>query len=68
VTAQLPRLLRQREVLALLGGISRVTLWQWRKAGAFPEPLRLGPNVIAWPEPVIARWLEARAQVGAASS
>ena len=58
--AELERHLRQREVLAMLG-VSRPTLWAWRRAGRFPEPLRLGPNVIAWPQSVVAAWLAAKA-------
>ena len=59
MTSTLPAMLRVREVTALLK-VSRVTLWHWRRDGRFPEPLRLGPNTVAWPEPTIARWLRER--------
>jgi prophage regulatory protein len=55
----LPALLRQRDVLALLG-VSRATLWSWREAGTFPKPIRLGPNVIAWTEASVRDWLAKR--------
>ena len=37
------RLLRRKQVLALLV-VSDTTLWRWVAAGAFPRPVRIGPN------------------------
>ena len=28
--------------------ISRSTLWRWVRAGRFPAPHKIGPNVTAW--------------------
>lgn len=50
-----PRHLRTEELLTMLG-VARSTLWKWRRAGLFPEPVTLGPNVIAWPVEAIDRW------------
>ena len=38
-------------------GISQTTLWRWRKNGDFPEPIQLGPRVIAWRVKDINEWL-----------
>jgi prophage regulatory protein len=59
MSASLPRLLSEKELCALIG-VSRVTLWQWRRDGKFPQPVRVGPNTNRWPEPVIAKFLEQR--------
>jgi excisionase family DNA binding protein len=63
VSAALPRLLTQGEVCELTG-VSRITLWQWRRAGRFPQPLVLGYRTLRWPEPAIAKWLEASGRKG----
>ena len=55
----LPSLLTQAHVLALLG-VSRPTLWAWRREGRFPEALRIGPNSIRWRESDIRAWLANR--------
>ncbi len=52
-------LLRKEEVLRIIG-IDPVTLWRWRKAGAFPAPVRLSRQTLRWREPDIAAWLESR--------
>jgi prophage regulatory protein len=41
------RILRQRQVLELLG-ISASTLWEWVRRGRFPKPIAIGPNSKAW--------------------
>ncbi len=39
--------------------ISPTTLWRWRKAGVFPEPIRLGgTNLIGWPSSQVDEWIE----------
>jgi len=45
--------------MALLG-VSRPTLWEWRRNGRFPEPLKLGPRRIAWLESDVKRYIEDR--------
>jgi prophage regulatory protein len=51
--------LRTDEVLRLLG-VSRVTLWSWRRRGLFPRARRLGPNTIGWPAEEIQAWKASR--------
>jgi len=57
------RYLRQREILQLVG-VSRPTLWDWRRKGLFPQPRRLGPNTIGWLESEVQEWLQTRPAVG----
>jgi len=40
------QLVRPAELAKLLG-VSRTSLWAWRKAGHFPEPIRLG-SCLGW--------------------
>jgi len=40
---------------------NRVTLARWLKNEGFPQPIRLGPNSIAWDESSIDAWLRQRA-------
>ncbi len=54
-----PVIYRERDVLALVG-ISKATLWRWRKAGEFPAPIRLGPNRVAWRRIEIDEWISSR--------
>ena len=51
------RLLRVADVMDLTG-LSRVTIHRLRKAGAFPEPLRVSPRAIRWRDSEIRRWME----------
>lgn len=53
------RLLTMAEVTEILG-ISHMTLYRWRKAGRFPEPVRVGPNSVRWPASVVEEWIDAR--------
>ena len=41
-------------------GISLSTMWRWRKSGAFPEPIQLGPRIIAWKVEDINKWLNSQ--------
>ena len=54
------RVLRQKQVLALLG-ISASTLWAWIRAEKFPRPIAIGPNSKAWLQDEIDQHLLARA-------
>ena len=58
-TDDVGRYLRMRELLGLLG-VSRVTLWDWRRRGLFPAPHRLGPNTIAWTLEDVRAWQSSR--------
>jgi predicted DNA-binding transcriptional regulator AlpA len=41
-------------------GLSEATLWRLRQRGELPEPVRLSPGRVAWPEPIISAWLATR--------
>ena len=43
------RMLRTSDVLVAMGW-SRTTLWRRVRAGAFPPPVELGPNINGWLE------------------
>jgi prophage regulatory protein len=45
-----------------LTGLSEPTLWRLRQRGELPEPVKLSPGRVAWPEPIIIAWLSARAE------
>ena len=57
--AGLDRFLRTRELLKLLG-ISRSTLWEWRRIGHFPAGCQIGPHTLAWRESAVRAWMEER--------
>jgi predicted DNA-binding transcriptional regulator AlpA len=50
-------LIRSNELAKSLG-VSKTTLWRWRRAGFFPEPIQIGPRLIAWKSSEIQFWLE----------
>jgi prophage regulatory protein len=39
-------------------GVSKSTLWRWRKAQIVPHPLSLGPRMVGWRATEIEAWLE----------
>jgi prophage regulatory protein len=39
-------------------GLHPVTVWRLRRAGKFPEPIRLGVQAIGWRRAEIERWLD----------
>jgi prophage regulatory protein len=47
-------------------GLSRSTIWRMERRGEFPKHHRIAPNVVAWSEQEISRWIEQR--VGADGS
>ena len=49
-------LMRRPEVERLLG-VRRTTIYKWLAAGIFPEPIRLGPRVVAWRREDIVKWI-----------
>lgn len=40
--------------------VSRVTPWRWAKKGAFPSPVKLGPNCTRWKLSDVEAWEESR--------
>ena len=53
------RLLRRRDVEARTG-LSRTSIYRLMREGRFPEPLKVGPKAVRWPESEIIDWLAAR--------
>lgn len=56
----IPRYVSPAQLVASTG-LSDATLWRMRRRGDLPEPVRLSPGRVAWPESVIRAWLDARA-------
>lgn len=53
-----PRYIRPRELASTKGRpgrwpVSTATLWRWVSIGILPPPVKLGPQVAAWPIEVI---------------
>jgi prophage regulatory protein len=55
------RILSPRE-LADRVGLSLATLWRLRRRGDLPEPMRLSPGRVGWPESEIDTWLASRSR------
>ena len=51
-------LYRYRDLLERNIVTNRVTLNRWIENKEFPEPIRIGPNTIAWRVSEVEAWLE----------
>ena len=40
--------------------VSAPTIWRWVKSGTLPAPVRLGPQVTAWPMEAVEQWESSR--------
>jgi predicted DNA-binding transcriptional regulator AlpA len=45
--------------------VSAPTIWRWVKLGRFPAPIRLGPQITAWPLEAVDAFLAQRTTEGA---
>lgn len=54
------KLIRENELLQLLK-ISHATVWRRRRAGKFPQPIKLTDRSVAWRLTDIRAWLAERA-------
>ncbi|HXG72598.1 MAG TPA: AlpA family phage regulatory protein [Gemmatimonadaceae bacterium] len=45
-------------------GLANVTVWRLRRAGLFPQPLRLSVGRIGWRRADLEAWLSERKRVG----
>ena len=45
-------------------GLSSCQIWRLRRAGLFPQPIRLSIGAIGWERSVIEKWLAERQQAG----
>ena len=64
---RLPMLTPERRILRVadledLLNLSRTTIWRMRRAGEFPQPIRLSANTVGWFAHVIDEWLAERPQ------
>ena len=48
--------------------VSTGTLWRWVAAGILPPPVRLGPQVVAWPVEIIEAYEAAQTAATSAST
>lgn len=58
-TPQTERLLPVKAVIDRTS-LSRAFIYEAMKQGAFPKPIRLSPNRIAWPESAVTNWIAAK--------
>jgi predicted DNA-binding transcriptional regulator AlpA len=49
----------QKEVQAMLG-VTRATIYRWRRKGLIPEPYDAGPNILYWERAVLDEWYRNR--------
>ncbi len=40
--------------------IARTTIYRLMRAGQFPEPIKIGPRAVRWPQSEIEAWLASR--------
>ena len=53
------QLLTRREIEKLCR-LSRTSIYRLMRAGQFPEPIRIGPRAVRWPQSEIESWLASR--------
>ena len=53
------RLLRREEVETRCG-LARSTIYRLMRDGTFPEPVKVGPRAVRWPQSEIENWLSER--------
>jgi prophage regulatory protein len=41
-------------------GLSRSTIWRLERRGEFPKHHRIAPNIVAWSELEVSRWIDER--------
>ena len=49
----------QKEVMEMLG-VTRATIYRWRRKGLMPEAYDEGPNILYWERDVFDEWLRTR--------
>ena len=57
-----PAILRRKQVEARTG-LSRSTIYQYIKDGAFPKPVPLGPRAVGWLESEVSEWIAGRVKI-----
>lgn len=49
----------------MLGGVSRATIYNWRRRRAFPPPIPLSDRTVAWRVIDVQRWIDSRGRKAA---
>lgn len=57
LTAIHPGIIRLRQVCEL-SGLGKSTVWERARSGAFPAPVKLGPNSTGWKKAEVLAWIE----------
>ncbi|MEW8658460.1 MAG: AlpA family phage regulatory protein [Candidatus Thiodiazotropha endolucinida] len=52
------KILRERDVAQLDGGLSRSTRWRLERDGFYPKRRKLGRHSVGWKESEITEWLK----------
>ena len=60
---QEPAILGRKQVEACTG-LSRSTIYQYVKDGAFPKPVPVGPRAVGWLESEVSEWIAERVRIG----
>ena len=60
---QANRLLRLKQVV-LKVGLSRSQIYKLIAKGSFPEQIKIGPKISAWPEQTIDQWISRQIEGG----
>lgn len=42
-------------------GVTKVTIWRWRKKGLLPPAITVSPRVVGWRYETIEKWIEQQA-------
>lgn len=58
------RFLSTREILVIIGGRSRTTLWRWVRDGQFPRARQVGPKSFGWLQSEVDDWIRSKAKSG----
>jgi len=62
-----PAILRRKQV-EVRTGLSRSTIYQYVKDGAFPKPVSRGPRAVGWLESEVSEWIAGRVRSARAPS
>ena len=57
-----PAFLRRKQV-EMRTGLSRSTIYQYIKDGAFPKSVPLGPRAVGWIESEVSEWIAERVKI-----
>ena len=61
-----PNSILRRKQVQVRTGLSRSTIYERMKTGAFPKPVLLGPRAVGWIEAEVDQWLSERIEASRA--